>query len=190
MNFKDKIIMILKNKKALLYGIMVGTVFLLVYLISIQHLSFTDPKKLSFNLADNVGEKIFSMRAPFIWEPIISLSILGIQFFISPMNIFLGILLSILVFLNISVAVFSYKYRKVCSAKPGYSLTGVLPAMFTGFACCAPTFIIALAPVLASFTVFFISIQPFLIPFSLLIMIVGLWWSVSKLPITNSNISF
>lgn len=189
MNFKDKIIIILKNRKAIASGIVVGLIFLIIYLISIQHLSLADSGKPSLVFADNIIEKIFSMRAPFMWEPIASLSFLGVQFFVSPLNILLGVLLSILVFLNISVAVFSYQYRKVCSVKPGYSLTGVLPAMFTGFACCAPTFIIALAPALASFTIFFITIQPFLIPASFLIMSIGLWWSVSRIPIEDKNVS-
>jgi len=171
----------LANRKPLLIGLLVGITFFIVYLISIEHLIITD-SGFSLSFAENPSEKLFKTRAPFIWEPIAVLNFFKLELFIS-INIILGIILATLVFLNIGVAVFSYSLRKICLVSLGKArgLVGILPSMFTGFACCVPTFIIALAPALASFTVFFVQIQPFIVPASIIIMLGGLYWSLSKI---------
>lgn len=177
-----KIKAILKNRKSLIIGIIVGLAYILVCLISIEHI-FWSGQKASMFFVETPMQKMLIARAPFIWEPVGSISLFGVTIFISPLNIITGMILGLLVGVNIMVSVFSYKYRKVFRLNTGYSLAGILPSMLSGFACCAPTFIIALAPALSSFTVFFLSIQPFLIPFSVIAMISGLIWSVSRLNI-------
>jgi hypothetical protein len=184
-NSLHKIRNILKNKSALIPGIVIGTVYFILYLISINHL-FLAVGEFEIAVIDNPGSKFFTMRAPFLWEPIASISFFGLKLFIAPLNILIGVLLSLMVMLNIAVAVFSYRCKRSCRTNLGYSFAGFLPAMLTGFACCAPTFVIALAPVLSSFTVFFVSLQPFLIPFSVAVMTLGLLWSLSR--ITELNI--
>ena len=184
MKFIAKTKIILSSRKSLLSGAIAGVAFILLYLVSIEHLSFT-VKGFSFFMVDNPLTRALVMRAPFMWEPIASLSFFGIQLFISPLNIIVGLILAALVFLNIAVAVFSYAYRKVCSSRPGYSIAGILPAMFSGFACCVPTFIITLAPVLGSLTVFFVQIQPYMLPLSLILMSYSLFFSVSRLPLSQ-----
>lgn len=183
MNQTKKLLKIIRQKKPLAVGLIIGVLFFILYLWSIQHISMNQENSFSFFVVGDWADKLTKTRAPFQWEPIAVLNIFGIDFFIS-LNMILGFLLATLVFFNISVAVFSYSLRKICLVKPtgkGVGLAGILPTMFTGFACCAPTFIIALAPVLASFTLFFIRIQPFLVPASILIMILGAYWSLSKI---------
>lgn len=178
----DKFIHVIKQKKSLMVGVLVSILYLFIYLISIEHL-FLSNQQNSFFVVNNPLERMFLSRAPFMWEPIASMSFSGIGIFLSPLNIILGGVLGILVGANIMISVFSYKFRKICNLNSNYSLIGVLPSMLSGFACCAPTFVIALAPALASFTVSILYIQPFLIPFSIIIMLLGLIWSVSRLPI-------
>jgi len=183
MNLIKKLSIIIKQKKPLAVGFIVGILFFILYLLSIQHISINQEKFFSFSIVEDWTDKIIKIRASFQWEPIAVLTIFWVDFFVS-LNIVLGLILAALVFFNIVIAVFSYSLRNVCLIKPGgkgISIAGILPAMFTGFACCAPTFIIALAPVLASFTLFFIRIQLFLVPTSILIMLVGLYWSLSKI---------
>ncbi len=185
MSTLKKLFIVLKDRKALFFGTLAGVLFLFLYLLSIQHLFFSFAGDFSLEIADDISSKLFKLRAPFLWEPIALLNLFIAEFFISPMNILIAFALAFLVMINISIAIFSYKYRNVCSPNSSFPLVGILPSMLTGFACCAPTFIIALAPVLASFTVFFIEIQKFLLPASFLIMILGAWWSLWRLPITS-----
>lgn len=182
MDSLKKLSIILRHKKPLLIGLLVGITFFIIYLISVGHLIKTPVSDFSLSIVEDLPEKLFKTRAPFIWEPIAVLNFFKVSLFIS-INLVLGIILSALVFFNIGIAVFSYSVRKICMINPGgaKSLVGILPAMFTGFACCVPTFIIALAPALASFTVFFIQIQPFIVPASIIIMSWGLYWSLSRI---------
>lgn len=177
-----KMHIIWKDPKAKWTGIIVVFLYFIIYLISIDHL-FLQQGSFSLLMVEDPMGRLFQSRAPFVWEPIAAITFGGLRFFIAPMNILLGGMLGLLVGLNIMVAVFGYRFRKTCRIDTGYGLLGILPSMLTGFACCAPTFLIALAPALGSFTVYFISIQPFLIPVSVLLLIGALTWSVKQLPI-------
>lgn len=181
-----KIFSVLKNRKSVKIGLLIGVIYFFFYLYSIGNISFTGiQESFSVRVIDSWQDKIFKPTAPFLWEPIAVLHLFKrFSIFISIPNLIISFLLSSLVFLNIVVAVFSYSLSKVCPLRPGYKrFFGFLPGLFTGFACCAPTLIMTLGPVLASFTVFFIQLRIFLIPISFLIMIVGLVWSLNKIPV-------
>ncbi|MDW7672841.1 MAG: hypothetical protein SCK57_11535 [Bacillota bacterium] len=181
--FASKINRIRKRRRPLRTGVAVGLFYLLIYLISIEHL-FWSRQPSTLLAVSEPFQRMLVMRAPFLWEPVIMFTLFGITLFVSPLNLVLGGVLGMLVGANIMVAVYSYQYRKICRIDSGVGLAGILPGVLSGFACCAPTFIIALAPALSSFTVFFLQVQPFLIPFSLFVMVLGLCWSVSRLPIS------
>ena len=171
-----------EDPKAKSVGIFVMVLYFIVYLISIDHLFFQEGSFEVF-VVDNPLSRMFTARAPFVWEPVAAITLGGIRIFLAPMNFLLGGILGILVGSSIMVAVFGYRYRKMCRVNTGYGLLGILPSMLTGFACCAPTFLIALAPALGSFAVYFISLQSFLIPLSALLLVGALLWSVKQLPI-------
>lgn len=181
-SFAAKFNKIRKHHKPLMAGVAVGLFYLLIYLISIEHLFWSRQPATILAVSEPL-QRMLVMRAPFLWEPVIMLTLFGITLFVSPLNLVLGTVLGMLVGANIMVAVFSYQYRKICRIDSGVGLAGILPGVLSGFACCAPTFIIALAPALSSFTVFFLQVQPFLIPFSLIFMMLGLFWSVYRLPV-------
>ncbi len=162
-----------------------GFLYALYYLYSIGNIAIAEiPEPLSFRVVDDWQEKIFKPIVPFLWEAIAVFYIYrGLIFLISVPNLIIAFLLSLLVFLNMTVAVYSYSLSKVCRIRPGFKgLLGSLPGLFAGVACCVPTFLIALGPVLASFTVFFIKLRSFLIPASLILMTAGLIWSIRKMP--------
>ncbi|MDZ7834431.1 MAG: hypothetical protein U5K84_02925 [Alkalibacterium sp.] len=171
-----------KDPKAKYAGMFVMILYFVVYLISIDHL-FLQEGPVEVFVVDDPLSRTFMSRAPFVWEPIIAVTLWNIRLFLSPLNFLLGGFLGLLVGANIMVAVFAYRYRKVCRINTGYSLLGTLPSLLTGFACCAPTFLIALAPALGSFAVYFISLQPYLIPLSILLLVGAYIWSVRQLPL-------
>lgn len=180
--FASKINSIRKHRRPLTAGAAVGLFYLLIYLISIEHL-FWSRQPATMMIVSEPFQRTLVMRAPFLWEPVMMMTLFGITLFVSPLNLILGGVLGLLVGANIMVAVYSYQYRHICRIDSGVGLAGILPGVLSGFACCAPTFIIALAPALSSFTVFFLQVQPFLIPFSLFVMVLGLFWSVSRLSV-------
>lgn len=176
---------ILKDKKSKRIGLVVGIIYFLFYLYSIGNIAIVEGyESFSFKVADNWQDKIFKVRTPYIWESIAAFHIYkGLSFFLSIPNLIIALLLAFLVFLNIAIAAYSYSISKVCQFQPGFKgLLGFLPSFFTGFACCVPTFLIALGPVLASFTIFFIKIRQLLIPFSFFLMIIGIIWSTKRIP--------
>lgn len=181
---KGKVSKILKKDKvSKVAAYTIGIIYFIVYLISIENIIFGSTG-YSFSIAEDWNVKLFQQRISFLLEPIASLNLGFITFLISVPNILLGMLLGFLVGLNVLIGVFSYRKPKICNIKYKYSsIIGFLPALLTGFACCVPTFLIALGPlVTASFTVFFIEFRVFLIPISILLMLGSFVWMLKKVP--------
>lgn len=181
---ENKISKIIKRDRiSKVVAYIVGIIYVVLYLISIENIIFGSTG-YSFSVAQDWSTKIFQQRISFLWEPIASLNIGFITFLISIPNILLGVLLGFLVGLNVLVSVFSYRMPKVCNIKYKYSsILGFFPAFLTGFACCAPTFLIALGPLAtAGLTVFFIEFRVFLIPISILLMLASFIWMLQKVP--------
>lgn len=179
-----KLFRIIRNKKAKWTGLAAGFAYFLFYLYSIGNITIVEmPESFSFRIVDDWQDKIFKPIVPFLWEAIAVFYIYrGLIFLLSVPNLIVALFLALLVFLNIAVAVYSYSLSRACQFRPGFKgLLGFLPSLFTGFTCCVPTFLIALGPVLASFTVFFIKLRPFLLPVSFILMMIGLIWSVKRI---------
>jgi len=181
-----KILLILRDKKSKRSGLLAAVIYFLFYLYSIGNITavIEMPESFTFRVLEDWQDKVFKTIAPFIWEAIAVFYVYkGLVFFFSIPNLIIAFILAFLVFLNIAVAVYSYSLSRVCQLRPGYKgLLGFLPSLFTGFVCCIPTFLIALGPVLASFTIFFIELRQFLIPLSVILMILGLFWSINRIP--------
>jgi hypothetical protein len=138
------------------------------------------PEVLMFKIVENWSDIIFKQTAPFLWEPIAKFYIYGgVVFFISVPNIILDLFLSILVFLNISLAFYNYY---IYPLRPGViGLISLVPSLFTGFVCCVPTIFLTLGAVSTSFTAFFISIRQYLLPVSVLIMLFNIYWTLNHM---------
>jgi hypothetical protein len=177
----NKLAYIVKDRRSRNYALIIGAVYLLLYLVSIGNLTIIRmPETLKLRLIDDWQSKMFKPIAPFLWESIAVLYIYGgLTLFISVPNILIALFLTFLVFLNIATAVYSYNIMPI---RPGLKgLIGMVPSLFTGFVCCVPTFIITLGAISSSFTVFFIEIRQFLLPASILIMALNLIWSLRSL---------
>ncbi len=182
----SKLSVILRETPAFWDGAAMGTSFFLFYLLSIGNLTGATHQSFSVQVVPDWLNQMFKPIAPWMWEPIARLQGFGVSLLLAPLNLLVGIVLASLVFLNMAVAAFSYRLSRVCQIQPGFKgVLGFLPGLLSGFACCVPTFLIALGPALASFTVFFIELRPFLIPASVLLMTAGLKWSLDRIPETT-----
>jgi hypothetical protein len=181
MNNIEKMRLVIKDKKTRKYSVVIGIAYFLVYLLSIGNLTrIQTPEVLMLKLVENWSKIIFKPVAPFLWESIAKFYLFGgIVLFISVPNIILDLFLSILVYLNISLAFYSYY---IYPLKPGViGLVSLVPSLFTGFVCCVPTIFLTLGAVSTSFTAFFISIRQFLIPISVLIMLINIYWTANNM---------
>ena len=171
----------MKDRRSRKYALMIGVIYLLLYLVSIGNLSIIRmPETLKLRLINDWQSKIFKPIAPFLWESIAVLYIYGgLTLFISVPNILVALFLTILVFFNIATAVYNYNIMPI---RPGLKgLIGLVPSLFTGFVCCVPTFIITLGAISTSFTVLFIEIRQYLIPVSVIIMVLNMVWSIRQM---------
>lgn len=182
MNMNEKFVGALeKDGFAVRLSLALSSLFFVVYLWSIENLLF---RLTSFGVSINSNwqELLFRERASFLWEPIGVVSLGFVDWFVSFPNLVLGGILAFLFFLNIFLAVFTYRLPARCRVNRS-GLLGVLPASLTGFACCAPTFLIAIAPLTgAGATAFFADFAPWLVPLSLVLMIGGFLLMLYQFP--------
>lgn len=176
---------IIKDKKNLLVGILVFNIYFFVYYWSINYLNLTSaPSKVVW--ANNWPDLFFKQISTFTYEPIGLIQLGPIQLLIAPMNILIGFGLGFLVFLNITAAIYIYKLPKQCRIDHKYSgLIGILPSFLTGFACCAPTFLIPLAGILGSTTTFFTKLFRWFLPISIVLLVWSFYKSYKLIKLQN-----
>ena len=175
----EKFVRFHRDKRAFTWALGFAIVYFVFYLWSIQNILFTDSGfEHGFLLVANWQDLLFRQRVALLWEPIaVWVPLSGFSLLFAPPNILLAFFLSILIYANILVAVYAYRMNKITGVKFSFKgILGSLPAVLTGFACCAPTFVIAIGAAFSGFTVLFTSIRPWLIPISVVIMIWGYWY--------------
>ena len=172
-----------KDKKAKRIAFWSSFAFVLVYLFSIENILFNG-SGFSFVFSSNWMNLFFSQRVAFLFEPIGQIVIWKFVYLISIPNLVLGMVLGFFVYLNILIAVFTYRMPKVCNirGKPT-GLLALLPSLLTGFACCAPTFLLALGPLLSAALIpIFIDLRIYLIPTSIVLMFLSYYFMLKKIP--------
>jgi hypothetical protein len=179
-----KLIHLLKDARSFHLANSISLLYFVFYLWSVGNIQFGKFEP-AFNavISPNAASLLGKTIAPWLWESIGFVRLGIVEIYISPLNILVASILSTLIFFNILVAAYSYRLGRTCNIKTSgwHGLLGFLPGFLTGFACCVPTFIIALGSVASGFTVFFIGIRPYFIPTAVLIMIWGYWWSMRRI---------
>ncbi len=151
---KEKWIALFKDHRSLAASTLLSLLFFLFYQVSLNHLSF-GIYKTRWYILPNASALWNRSIAPFLWEPIAVIQFPGLQWFLSPLNLLLGLLCRL-------------------DQKPRNPLLRILPAFLTGLACCAPAFLIPLASLAGSFTLFFIKARIFFVPLTLLFLGYGI----------------
>jgi hypothetical protein len=181
--------MILKDRKALHISYFVVFLYFNLFLYSINNIVFLKHGKfMDVTLLNDWTSKILKSVAPFVWEPVAAIYLFrNFTIYLSLPNLIIAIILSFLVFLNIAVAVYAYRMPKLSvflkNSNTPLAVTSVNPSFLAGLACCVPTFIAVFWPIWGGFTLVFIRIRSFFIPISIALMVVGLIWSLRKIPI-------
>lgn len=163
------------NKTITLTSLIISVIYGMVYYWSTGYASITSRRDLSWIHVNNWQEQSLKLRAPFLWEPVAQLNLpIGLNIQLAPVNIALSLVLVLLVYTNIFIFVLSIKEPKVCKlTSKKQTVFALLPALFTGFTCCAPTFIIAFIGIVGTSASSIILITRWAIPFSLILLIYG-----------------
>ena len=182
---------VLTHRRYRILAAALGLIFFLLYLFSIQHILYLPNVDLSyqaaipsFRLVSNWTEKAFRARVPFLWEPIAAIYLtphLMIQLALP--NILLGGLLGGLLGVNLSMGFFElFREGGLRSIDSLRSLVAAVPSLLTGFACCAPTILIAIGGSLAAgLSAGLLAIRPYFLPASLIILLLNAGWTAGNI---------
>lgn len=176
----ERLRVVLSYRKARNVAVFVSAGYLLLYLYLLGDLSLTSGGTY-FRTADDWSSLLFRQRISFNYESVAALGVGGVTFLISPMNIFLGGVLAILIGLNIGFLAFALEKPKVCGATSKGGVLASVPSLFLGFACCAPTILIALGSAAASVTLGFIALRSVFYPIAFIGLLASLWFNLRKM---------
>ncbi len=132
----------------------------------------------AFVVAPDWAGKLFEPIAGYSFEPVAALYLFeGLALFLAPVNLAIGAVVGGLVALNVATAWFAIHSVRSCRRLSWFGLLGSLPALFSGFACCAPTVALVLG---ANVGLALIGVQTFLLPASVFGLLAGLFWNLHR----------
>ncbi|BES64039.1 hypothetical protein SANA_04780 [Gottschalkiaceae bacterium SANA] len=179
---KEKWKALMGDHKSLRISILLSLFFFLFYQISLNHLRFGlyDAK---WSILPNAAKLWNRPVAPFLWEPIAVVQFPAIQWFLSPLNVLMGLTIAFLFLINLQLYFVLKRNPKLCrfDEKAKNPLLRILPAFLTGLACCAPAFLIPLASIAGSSIVFFVKARIFFIPLTFLFLGYGIIRGLQKM---------
>jgi hypothetical protein len=160
-----------------------GSAILTLYLLAIGDVAISPSGRWAGVTSVRFApDRLFRTRAPWLFEPVLELHPGGhLAVFASPINLLLGLVVAVLAGLNIALAAHAARQAVACR-NPGYSRSlAVLPAFLLGFACCVPTFVLALgAGTAAAILPALLPVRPLFYPLTLVLLVGALVWGVHR----------
>jgi hypothetical protein len=180
----DTLLAQLKKEKTYRYlGLIIAWMYGLIYYWSTGYVIMSSSARFDVAILKKWQSQLFNMRAPFLWEPVMNISLpFGMSLLVSPVNVVVMALLIVLVFLNVFILILSIKKPTVCKLRNKHSgILALIPALFTGFACCAPTFIVAFIGIIGSTASIFMLFSRWALPLSILLLLFGITSGIKSL---------
>ena len=170
------------NPKIKRTSLIISVIYGLLYYFSIGLIRIKSVSSFSFKSVPNFLVKSLSMRAPFLWEATSRVNIGVFEIDISIINILISILLILLVFFNVALLIVSIKMPKMCPIdKKSYRILSLVPAFFSGFACCAPTIVIMWVALFGSVSTTLLTFFRWALPVSIILLAFGVYKGISTL---------
>jgi hypothetical protein len=120
-----------------------GAIYGLLYLFAIGDLSLQgSADSFALRVAPEPFPLLFKPILPFYFEAIALIELPFLIVLVSPLNLLLASLLSLLVGLNLAFSYLAFTQPKVCYGKPTAGILTSLPALLAGSACCGPLILI------------------------------------------------
>ncbi len=163
----------------------VAAVLLILYLVAVGDLAFSPSGRWAgMPFAQSAWDRLWSTRAPYLFEPVLALRTAYAALFLSPVDVLLGAFVAVLAAANtaVALAVRDEAGCRVPRTRGLARLLGVLPAFLLGFACCVPAFLLALGTGTAAAVLpFLVPLRPVFYPLSLALLTVSVVWGARKL---------
>lgn len=170
-----------RDGKALLGGVSVG--YLLLYLVGLGHLGFGTGTVDLVVVSDPLA-RLFEQRAPFQYEPVAFVALGPIEFLFAPINVIVGLVISLLVGLNLAVSWVAWRSPSACRISPGAGMIAGIPGLLSGFACCGPTLLLIIG-IQASAGL--ITMFQWLVPVAVIMLLLTLLWVGSRVEDTPTQ---
>lgn len=155
-------------------GAVIGLLYLIAFLLAVQDLTVPGGESM-VRLA--TLSAMFRRTGLLLFDAVAIVQIPLFTLLVSPFNILIGIALSCFVGLNLTMTYVAWKQPRACSVNKATGVLGLLPALFAGGACCAPTILLILG---IQATATFITATQWLIPVAFVLLIGSLIWIAQK----------
>ena len=96
---------------------------------------------------------------------------------VSPFNMLMGLVISFLVALNLTLSWVAWRQPRACSVNGATGTVGLLPALLAGGACCAPTILLVLG---IQATATLMTAVQWMIPLAFVLLLGSLVWIARK----------
>lgn len=154
--------------------IAVSIVFLLIFLFSLQDLTFSGGP---FSLTVVELSAMFHRTGFLLFDAVAVLRTPLFTWLVSPINTAIGIVISFLIGLNLTLSWIAWRQPKTCSVNSTTGAVGVLPALLAGGACCAPAILLVLG--IQATATLMTAIQ-WMLPLALFLLLGSLAWIAQK----------
>lgn len=142
--------------------------YLTVFLLALGDLSLGGG---DFEFATVEWRRGLERAGAFTFQPVARLTLPGLTFLLSPVNLAIGALLSGLAGLNLAVTVLALRQPRACRFNRSAGILASVPALLAGSACCAPAIVLLLGLQVSSLMM---GVFQVLIPISLGLLLVTL----------------
>ncbi|MEX2526244.1 MAG: hypothetical protein WEA09_01285 [Gemmatimonadota bacterium] len=145
-----------------------AVIYLGLFMVALQDISLGG-NGVRF-LTTDLG-RMFHRTGTMTFEPIAQLTLPGITFLLSPLNLLMGAFIALLVGLNLGVTLLAFRNPGACRFNRSSGVLASLPALLAGSACCAPAVVLILGLQLSAAMV---TVFQLLIPVSVILLLTTL----------------
>lgn len=119
-----------------------AVVYLVLYLVTVGDLAVVGGTgDLSVRVVDDPS-RAFATIGFFRFEAIAVLTLAGVTFLLSPLNVLVGLVLAALVGANLGLTYLGLVQPRACGLEASTGVIAGVPALLSGAACCGPTFLL------------------------------------------------
>ncbi len=157
---------------------LVTLVYLLGFLLAIGDLNYRPEAGLSMLVVEEPLSRMLEPGpGPFAYEGIATIDLLVARYLFSPVNLAIGLGLSLLVGLNLALSYLAVTQPKSCGMGASTGVFASVPALVSGTACCAPVIFLVLG-IQASAAL--LSVFVWLLPIGVLLLLGSLAYVATK----------
>ena len=165
---------VLARKKYRRICALIAVLYLLAFLLAVQNLSI--PGGGTAVRGGNLSA-MFQRTGFLLFDAVAIVRIPAFTLLVSPVNILMGVVLSVFVGLNLTLCYIAWRQPRACSVNKATGTLGILPALLAGGACCAPTVLLILG---IQATAALITASQWMIPLAFVLLIGSLVWISQK----------